>query len=392
MFTSAGITLIGLMAIMGYRRGGIVSLLAVVLMLLGAVPAAVIAAAAFGSRFTSLGAVVGALGVGVLFALRVDAIEARVGLHVGEDMRQFDRVAGGVVSATVATTVIWLVAAVATLSPSASELSKAVRRSEVSSVLLGVVPPTGGVASVVLRSGLAPSIGGATILVDSPDDSILVEPSVTGAEASVVRVVGRACTDVSAGSGWVVAPHFVITNAHVVAGMLAPKVLLQGRQPLLDATVRAFDPLNDLAVLEVPALTAPPLSLAMSPPHGVSTAVIGFPKEEGLSITPARFDRQLTIGIADIYDRGSVEAPIVLFRGDVRPGNSGSPMVDAAGHVVATIAAHALNQSIDGGFAVPNVAVNAIFRNLGPQVSTGPCITEKPTAVGGAGATASPTR
>ncbi|MBC7643697.1 MAG: trypsin-like peptidase domain-containing protein [Thermoleophilia bacterium] len=377
-FTIGALTLVLLMSIMGYRRGGIVSLMAIAVMALGAVLVAAICSAVFGSDATAIGAIIGAVASGVVFGLRSEVIEQHVSARVGEDMRQFDHVAGAFMSAAVASTVIWLVAADATLGPNESRLSVSVRDAVASRVLLGVVPPTGNVATAVLRSGLAPSANGPTILVDFPSDDILFATGVVQSRQSVVRIEGRACTTISAGSGWVIAPRFVITNAHVVAGMKLPGVLLMGNEPILPAVVRAFDPVNDLAVLYVPTLVAPPLKFAVATKHSDPTAVIGFPKLEGLSLTPARFDRELTYGITDIYDHGNAVVPIVLFRGDVRPGNSGSPMVNAQGEVVATIAAHALNQSIDGGFAVPNSAVQNLFARLQPIVSTGPCIEEQP--------------
>jgi len=279
--------------------------------------------AILGRGATALGAIIGALACGVVFGLRSDALEQRVTERVGEDMRQFDRVAGVFLSAAVAACLIWLVAAVATLAPNQSRLSLAVREASVSRILLGVVPPTGNVAAMVLRSGFAPSVNGPTILVDFPSDQILQQPAVVRAKQSVLRIEGRACDEVSAGSGWVIAPRFVITNAHVVAGMRQPVALLMGKEPLLVATVRAFDPVNDLAVLYVPQLVAPALRFAAATSHGDSTAVIGFPKEEGLSTTPTRFDRELAYGVTDIYNKGDSQRPIVLFRGDVRPWHLG---------------------------------------------------------------------
>ncbi len=53
-----------------------------------------------------------------------------------------------------------------------------------------------------------------------------------------------------------------MTNAHVVAGEQDTHVLLRGHGPSLDATVIAFDPHDDVAVLRVSGLDAPPLRFA----------------------------------------------------------------------------------------------------------------------------------
>ena len=65
---------------------------------------------------------------------------------------------------------------------------------------------------------------------------------------STVRVVGDACGGLQEGSGFVVARHYVITNAHVVAGVASPQVQEQnaGSQP---ARAVLFDPSMDVAVL-----------------------------------------------------------------------------------------------------------------------------------------------
>ena len=75
-------------------------------------------------------------------------------------------------------------------------------------------------------------------------------------------VLGTACGLGIEGSGWVARAGLVVTNAHVVAGAEGHRACeLRGRQPGLDATVVAFDPRNDVAILRVPGLNAPALPL-----------------------------------------------------------------------------------------------------------------------------------
>ena len=66
---------------------------------------------------------------------------------------------------------------------------------------------------------------------------------------------------------------------------------------------------------------------------------------------------------------------ITALRGQVQPGNSGGPMVDARGQVVATVFA-ALTGTRQGGFAVPNgwcAPRCGARRPAGAAVSTGRC-------------------
>ena len=94
---------------------------------------------------------------------------------------------------------------------------------------------------------------------------------------SVVKILGNACGLGVEGSGWVAGDELVVTNAHVVAGQKDTRVLLRGRQPGLDAVAVSFDPKNDLAVLRVPGLKAPALTIANPVKTGTSAAILGFP-------------------------------------------------------------------------------------------------------------------
>ncbi len=76
--------------------------------------------------------------------------------------------------------------------------------------------------------------------------------------ASTVKVVSQACGRIQSGTGFVVAPGVVVTNAHVVAGGRSTRVETTDRARQ-SATVIGFDPRADLAVLRAPGLTRPSL-------------------------------------------------------------------------------------------------------------------------------------
>ena len=79
----------------------------------------------------------------------------------------------------------------------------------------------------------------------------------------------------------------------------------------------------------------------------------------------------------DAYGNGPIDRMITALRGLVRPGNSGGPMVNSAGQVVATVfAAITGSPSGKGGFAVPNQLVRhelARARSRTHSVSTRAC-------------------
>ena len=75
-----------------------------------------------------------------------------------------------------------------------------------------------------------------------------------------MRSLAPSCQKVLEGSGFVIAPDRVMTNAHVVAGSSSVQVYASGNP--LDATVVSYDPSVDIAILAVPNLPPPPLAFA----------------------------------------------------------------------------------------------------------------------------------
>jgi S1-C subfamily serine protease len=67
-----------------------------------------------------------------------------------------------------------------------------------------------------------------------------------------------------------------------------------------------------------------------------------------------------------------VRRSIVAVRGKVQSGNSGGPIVDARGRVLATVFA-ATTSGRRGGYGVPNARVREALADATGPVSTGPC-------------------
>ena len=92
---------------------------------------------------------------------------------------------------------------------------------------------------------------------------VIRDPDIDRARASVFKLRGNnICGRGVEGSGFVYASHRLMTNAHVVAGVRQPKVLVGGR--LEPATVVYYNPDIDIAVLAVPSLDAPRLAFDTS--------------------------------------------------------------------------------------------------------------------------------
>jgi S1-C subfamily serine protease len=143
----------------------------------------------------------------------------------------------------------------------------------------------------------------------------------------------------------------------------------------VDAKTVWYDPKNDLAILRVPGIGgAPPLGLNAEAKPGTSAAVLGFPENGPYDVQPARLGQTGVVITQDSYGRGPVQRTITSLRGLVRHGNSGGPVVDASGRVVATVFAAAASRG-RAGYAVPDSIVRSALGRVRGTVDTGPCAT-----------------
>jgi S1-C subfamily serine protease len=219
-----------------------------------------------------------------------------------------------------------------------------------------------------------PQIRGPEPDVAVADERIVRDPEVLAASSRTVRVSSIACGYGVEGSGWVAAPDLVVTNAHVVAGESVTRVQPGGTGPHLRAEVVLFDAKNDVAILRTAALGLAPMTLG-APRFGEATAVLGFPKNGPLDVEPARTGTTQRVISGDAYNRGPVQRIVTSFRVYVRPGNSGGPVVNADGEVVATVFASRAGSS-GSGYGIPTQIVQrrllAAAERTEP-VSTGGC-------------------
>ena len=85
------------------------------------------------------------------------------------------------------------------------------------------------------------------------------------------------------------------------------------------------------------ASDAPALRIAARVPRGTPGAILGFPENGPYNVSPARVGVTQSAISQDAYGNGPVTRVITSFRGVVREGNSGGPMVDACGRVLTTV-------------------------------------------------------
>jgi S1-C subfamily serine protease len=278
--------------------------------------------------------------------------------------------------------IVWVLAAVAAQSTGEASLRSDIQRSTILRKLNSILPPSGPILNVLARLDPLPAISGPSPGVAAPEARIARAPGVRYAARGVVRVVGTACGLAVEGSGWVVEPGVVVTNAHVVAGEQDTTVEVAGESPGLVAQPIAFNATEDLAILRVPGLRLPSLRMLTGAPSGTGGAILGYPENGPFDVEPARIGRTQMVLTDNAYGQGPVSRLLTPLRGLVRPGNSGGPVVDESGRVLTTVFAGTVGGGPHGGYGVADSTVSQVLAEAnatageGRQVGTGHCADE----------------
>jgi S1-C subfamily serine protease len=364
-------------AAVGFRRGFIISGLGLAGFGIGALFATWLAGVALPpsdrTLVTPAFGLFGAIMIGGTLAIGMSNVGARLREAVAPALGRADGLLGAALSACVALGIAWLLGAVALAVPDSTGLHREVEASATLRGLDRLLPSTGGLLHALKPFDPLPALAGPQAQIAAPTARVLHSHAVGLAEASVVRVLGSACGVGREGTGWVAAPGEVVTAAHVVEGEHDTIVQVGGNPPELPAEVIGLDTRNDIAVLRVPRLTAPALSLATNPPADRAAAILGYPNDGPFVRRAGRIGATIQRRAPDANGKGSVERVLTPLRGVVIPGNSGGPMVDVRGRVVATIVAETFGGGILGGYAVGNAAVASDLEAATGQVSSGTC-------------------
>jgi S1-C subfamily serine protease len=377
-------------AISGWRSGALGSVMSFIGVILGAVAGVLLAphivdkidgprAKLFATLFLILALVVIGEIAGVVLGRAVrGAIRNR-------GVRTVDSCIGVALQMVVVLVAAWLLGSVLTSSDQPN-LAAAVRGSKVLQQVEGVAPDwlraipkrlkgvvdTSGLPEVLQPFGRTPIAA-----VDEPDASLASSAVVTSVEPSVVKIRGVApgCQKVLEGTGFVIAPNRVMSNAHVVAGSDTVTVESSGQK--YDATVVSYDPNEDISILDVPNLPAAPLPFADKPATtGTDAVVLGYPGGGDFAATPARIRETIELNGPDIYRTTTVNREVYTIRGTVRQGNSGGPLINRAGQVLGVVFGAAVDDT-DTGFVL---TANEVSRQLAKvndtaRVPTGSCVT-----------------
>lgn len=316
---------------------------------------------------------------GVIYAI-AGGIAALIGkvLRRGP-IRWLDSLVGAVLGLATWAVVVWLVAGFA-LSTSLATVVQAANASRVVATLNSIAPvPSstvlGAMDDALASAGLPKVFEGDESIktISAPDPSVPAD--ISASERSVVTVLASkpACGVDSEGSGWVVQRGRVVTNAHVVAGASSIVVRESGSDTVDRATLVAFDPSRDLAVLDVTGLSAPALDIGQDLSSGAQAYAVGYPGDGPFTVSPQRVRDQLVARGTDIYQSGTVDREIYALRGTIRPGNSGGPLLDSAGDVVGVVFARSTVDP-DTGYALTLSELRPVLSSVGSApISSGAC-------------------
>jgi S1-C subfamily serine protease len=368
-----------LLAWIGYRQGFIVGALSFAGFALGAFIGTRVGPLLLphgsSSPYAPAFGLLGALLAGAILASGLEGVGLRLRRVISlPGLGVLDGALGALLSAVIALGVVWIIAAVVAQIPGQASLRDAIQKSTILTALNGALPPSGPILGALARLDPLPALSGPSPNVAAPPRAAIARaPGVRDASASVVRVLGTACGLAIEGSGWVIAPDEVVTNAHVIAGEKETTVQPDGGPLNLTAIPIAFDPNVDLAVLRVPDLELKPLHLVVSPREGGAGAILGYPEDGPFDVQPGRIGRTQDVVSDNAYGEGPVTRLLTPLRGLVRPGNSGGPIVNREGRVLTTVFASTTGGGPTGGYGVANKTVEEVAATARSKVGTGHC-------------------
>lgn len=377
---------------LGWRQGAIAAMLSILGVIAGGVIGLELAPMAMDLVDGRLGRM--AAGVAVLVGLVV--VGHTVGAIAGQSLRNrmrsqmivgLDSGFGAVVQAVTALLVAWMVSLpIATSLP--GEAGDAIRGSRILATVDELAPESlAGLPSQIVRriddSGVPAAIAPfeqRPVHDDTPADPAVIDQAVVDeVRPSVVRVLGEApqCRRLLQGTGFVVAPNLIVTNAHVVAGV--ETVSLETVVGMAEATVVHFDPLDDIAILRAWELPLPALEWAEDEVSaGDGAVVLGFPESGPFTATAARIEDRLLIRGPDIYSATRHDREAYVLRSDVRHGNSGGPLITPDGRALGVVFGAGVNDDQTGYALTAAEAREHIrtARELEAPVDTRECVAQ----------------
>jgi S1-C subfamily serine protease len=181
-------------------------------------------------------------------------------------------------------------------------------------------------------------------------------------EKSVVRIEVDGNRGGGLGSGFIVrADGMLVTNVHVMAGARAATAIFPDGSSFKVTGIYSLDSARDICVAQIDATGLPELPLASGLPRkGESVAALGSP--QGLSFSATRgIISAIRSGdeLARDIGRNSLQGTWIQVDAALSPGNSGGPLINNRGEVVAmsTLASQGRAQNLNFGISVTDIRV-----------------------------------
>ena len=374
-------------AVSGYWQGFISGAFATAGLLLGGLLGVLIAPRLLGDAAPALWVSLAALFVVLVCASFGQALLQFAGSRIRDTItwqpvRALDAVGGAALSAVAVLVVSWALG-VAVSGAKLPWVSDQVRESAVLKRVDDMMPARAVsaldsfndvVGSSFFPRYLEPFAPERIIEVGPPPGKIARDPDVRRAAASVVKIRGEnSCNRGVEGTGFLYSPDRIMTNAHVVAGVDDPNVVVGDTE--VPATVVHYDDDLDVAVLAVQDVGRPFLRFDFDGQERDPGAVLGYPQDGPYDVQSARIRSEQRLRSPDIYGQGTVVREVFSLRALVRPGNSGGPLVSGDGEVLGVIFAASVTDDETGyALTAEQVRESAARGKLSAdEVDTGRC-------------------
>ncbi len=171
----------------------------------------------------------------------------------------------------------------------------------------------------------------------------------------------RGMIEVGSGSGFIVDPTGVIlTNKHVIADPEAEYEVLTSSGKKYRAEILARDPIDDVAILKIPAIKLPSMKLGNSNKIELGETVLAIGNALGLFKNTV--SKGIVSGLSRAISPNEEEQLRGLIQTDaaINPGNSGGPLLNLKGEVIGINAA-IISGAQNIGFAIP---INSAKKDL----------------------------
>jgi S1-C subfamily serine protease len=172
--------------------------------------------------------------------------------------------------------------------------------------------------------------------VPAPNQAIVEDRDVLAAKDSILKIRGaKSCGGASEGTGFVYAPGRMMTNAHVVDDMSRPEIIMGNH--IVPAVVVAYSEDLDLAVLAFDDTTITPLVFDLGGRALDDVVVAGYPEDGPFDMQAGRIRSEDSMRGESADGTGTRVRDTFTLRALVRHGNSGGPVLNADGKVVAVV-------------------------------------------------------